>query len=70
MIHSPWFPFAYQYIVGGIVFFAALVIAVKKKSLILSFKSDKALLIQLILGFLFYMALHGVMILLAGASHA
>ncbi len=70
MTQSPWFPFFYQYIIGGIVFFAALTIAIKKKSLVLSFKSDRAILFQLLAGFLFYLALHGAMIIFAGVSNA
>lgn len=70
MIESPWFPFFYQYLVGGAVFFSAILIAIHKEALQLSFKRDRNILFQLIAGFIFYAAFHGLMILLSGASNA
>ncbi len=70
MTESPWFPFVYQYAIGGVIFFAAIIIAIRKKALRLSYKRDKNILIQLIAGFIFYAAIHGLLIILSGAANA
>ncbi len=67
MIDSPWFPLLYQYTVGGAVFVLAIVIAVKTKALKLSLKKDKGTLWVLVIGFLLFLTLHSIMILVSGA---
>jgi len=55
---SPWIPMIYQYGIGGAVFFAGIIIALRKKMLTAAHHSDRGMLIQLIAGFLFYFLLH------------
>lgn len=70
MTESPWFPYLYQYCIGGTVFFSAIFIALRKRALQLSFKRDRNLLLQLVAGFILYAALHALLIILAGVEHA
>ncbi len=66
MTESPWFPFFYQYIIGGLVFISSIILAIRKKAMIITLKKDKKLLRQLVFGFILYLAFHGIMIILAG----
>ena len=66
MINSPWLPFFYQYGISSLVFTIGLVMAVRKGTLILSYRHDRWTLAQLILGFLAMMTFHAVMIIAAG----
>ncbi len=66
MIDSPWLPLIYQYSVGGAVFVFAIVIAVRTKAMDLSLKKDKETLWVLVIGFLLFLTLHTIMILISG----
>jgi hypothetical protein len=67
-LNSYWFPFVYQYIIGGLFFFLGLYIAVKKNVLTLSNMEDRKVFIQLIIGLLLYGFVHGTWIYLVGTK--
>jgi hypothetical protein len=66
-MNSPWLPFAYQYVISGIIFGMGLLLAVRRGTLILSYPHERWTLVQLVLGFLGLMAFQALMILAAGA---
>ncbi len=67
MIQSIWMPLIYQYTVGGIVFFGAIILALRVKAISLSNKGDRATVGLLVLGFILFFSFHLIMILLSGA---
>ena len=62
---SPWIPWIYHYGVGGLLFLGSLVLALRTRSLRLSRRPDRWLLLTLVSGLLGFMAVHGVWIALA-----
>jgi len=65
-MNSPWIPYAYQYGISAVVFAAGILLAVRKGTLILSYRHDRWTLLQLAGGFIALMVLHAGMILAAG----
>lgn len=62
--HGPWTPYLYQYLVGGFFFFLAILVAGYKGVFHLKHPTDRRMILMLVLGFVFYAALHGGWILL------
>lgn len=60
-------PLVYQYAVGGIVFFGAIILAAKVRAISLSNKSDRSTVVLLISGFILFFLFHLIMILVSGA---
>jgi hypothetical protein len=67
-MNSPWLPFAYQYGIFTIFIIASVAIAVMKKTISVSHPTERRILIEIIAGYLFFIALHASMILFAGAQ--
>ncbi|MCP4135328.1 MAG: hypothetical protein GY754_30445 [bacterium] len=67
MIESPWFPLAYQYLIGGVVFSLSIILAIKKRALKLELKKDKRIFFQLIVGFFIYLTMHIIITIASGA---
>lgn len=65
---SPWLPFAYQYGIFTIVFIASTMIAIKKNVISLSHPLERRILMEIIAGYLLFIALHASMIIFAGVS--
>ncbi|MCB1308496.1 MAG: hypothetical protein KDK30_09965 [Leptospiraceae bacterium] len=57
-----WLPYFYQYGVGGFFFFLAIFVAYDRKVLNLSRKDDRRLLRGILIGFAFYLVMHGLWI--------
>lgn len=62
--HS-WLPYIYQYVGGGLIFVLGLILTIKAGSFDLSHPRHKKWLIVLVLGFVWYMVMHGAMTLAA-----
>lgn len=65
-MNSPWISFLYQYGICGIVFTAGIILAIRAKALDLRYAHERWTLVQLLAGFAGMMALHGLMIVMAG----
>lgn len=59
---TPWLPFVYQYVVGGLLFSASLILLVRTGALRLNLAADRRLLIALISGLLTFMSVHAIWI--------
>jgi hypothetical protein len=68
MTHSPWLPLLFQYGIGSVVFTAALFAAIKKGVIKTRYRKDRIMLIQVIVGFFIYLAIHTALILISGAT--
>lgn len=64
MIDSPFFPFLYQYLIGGFFFFLGIFITYRKGVWNPSNANDRRTVRNLVLGFVFYFSMHGIWILL------
>ncbi len=58
MIPDYWWPYLYQYGVGGIVFLAGLWIILKTRACVLARRQDRFWFAVLIVGFLCYAGVH------------
>ncbi len=67
---SPWLPYLYQYLVGGGLFFLAIITAIRKGALDLTAPADRRLLRTLVLGLAMYALLHGGWIYWATGANA
>ena len=63
-----WLPFLYLYGVGGIAFLFGLFIILKSNALRHSYQKHKTWLWVLFYGYLFYAAIHAILIILAVGS--
>ncbi|MAP70360.1 MAG: hypothetical protein CMG22_03970 [Candidatus Marinimicrobia bacterium] len=63
-----WLPFIYLYGVGGIAFIIGMLIIIRSNALRLTFKRHLKWVWVLIYGFLFYAAIHAVLIYVAIGS--
>jgi hypothetical protein len=61
-MESPWIPYVYQYILGGILFALGILIPLNKKALRLKRQEDRWTLRFLIVGFIIYATVHAVWI--------
>lgn len=61
-----WPQFAYQYIIGGIIFFVGLLIPILTGGWKFKSAKDTKLLIILLVGLVYYALGHGIWIYLAG----
>lgn len=59
---NPWTSFFYMYSLGGLVFLIGLNIILKSKACNLNLKSDRIWLRATILGFFYFLSLHGIWI--------
>ncbi|PKL41427.1 MAG: hypothetical protein CVV44_01980 [Spirochaetae bacterium HGW-Spirochaetae-1] len=66
MTESPWFPFFYQFIIGGAVFILGIALALRKGAISMSVRKDRRTIFQLIVGYLALAAFYAVMIFSAG----
>lgn len=62
--HS-WLPFIYLYLVGGIFFFAGMVLIHKSKSLDLRLKRNRWWRKVLFFGYFYFFLIHGILIIAA-----
>lgn len=62
---SPWTSFIYIYTLGAIFFIIGLALALQTKAVQLHLKSDRQWFRGVILGFLFFLSLHGAWIYFA-----
>jgi uncharacterized membrane protein YjjB (DUF3815 family) len=62
--HS-WLPYIYQYGLGGLIFVVGLILTLRAGSFDLSRPRHKKWLIVLLLGFVWYLVMHGAMTLAA-----
>lgn len=56
---NPWSSYIYMYTLGGLFFLTGLIVVIKTNSLNLNLKSDRIWLSNMILGFVFFISLHG-----------
>ncbi len=63
---SQWIPFFYQYGIFTIFIVATVWIAIAKDVISLSHPTERKVLIEIIIGYLFFIVLHASMIVLAG----
>jgi hypothetical protein len=62
--HS-WLPYIYEYVAGGLIFFTGLIVTLRSGSFNPSNPSHRRWLIVLVLGFIWYLVLHGGLTLAA-----
>jgi len=55
-----WISFIYLYGVGGILFFGVIILAINKKVLLLSRKTDRWRLGALVFAYIFYFCFQGI----------
>ena len=60
-----WLPFIYLYGVGGLIFFIGIFIILRSKSLKIERPYHRKWLFILLFGFFYYLAIHGLTILVA-----
>ena len=60
-----WLPFIYQYVAGAVIFVVGLVITLRAGSFNLSMPRHRKWLAVLVLGFVWYLVLHGALTLAA-----
>jgi hypothetical protein len=60
-----WAPYIYLYTVGGIAFLIGMYLIIKTRSLNLKKVHHKKWLVVLIVGFIYYASIHGLLILVA-----
>ncbi len=65
-MNSPWVPFIYQYSIFTLFIFAIVWIAIAKNVISLSHPTERKVLIEIVIGYLFFILLHASMIVLAG----
>lgn len=66
-MNSPWLPFIYQYSICTLFFIAVTVIALRKNVISLHHPAQRRVLVEIILGYLFFISLHASMIIVSGA---
>jgi len=62
--HS-WLPYIYQYGLGGLIFIIGMILTLRAASFDLSHPRHKKWMIVLLLGFVWYLVMHGAMTLAA-----
>lgn len=60
-----WLPFIYLYVGGGIFFLAGMIIIRKTKAIDMRLKRDRFWWKVMLLGFVYYMAIHAFLIIAA-----
>jgi len=66
MKESPWLAFSYQYLIGGTVFVIGIALAAANRQLKITVKHDRLIIAELLGGLVFFIALQGFFILMAG----